>query len=83
MNTREKIMLDKAAARFTRAKAAVDGTAKAEARYQKAKRELDVLRRSLRSDKKPHVRPGDAVAFPEALRATTVNPREGEATDGD
>ena len=39
----------KAAARFTRVKQEHDGTVKAEARYQKAKRDLDRARKAARA----------------------------------
>lgn len=71
MTTKDAIRLREAEARFTRAKAGVDGTELAEVRYQKAKRELAGLRRGLRSGTKPYVKPGDATAFPRSLQANT------------
>jgi hypothetical protein len=78
MNTTDKIALKKAKIKFTRAKAAVveDPTSRREAAYQKAKKELAVLRISLRGHT-PHSKAGDAVATPTSLSVKAKDPRKG------
>ena len=73
MNTTDAIELKKAEAKFTRSKEAVDGSAKKEAAYQKAKRSLAQLRISLRGHT-PHNTEGDATAKPSTLKAKAKKP---------
>ena len=76
MNTTEAIALKKAEAKFTRTKNAIDGSAAKEKAYQKAKHELDVLRRSLRTGRTPHGKSGDAVATPTTLKVKATDPKK-------
>jgi hypothetical protein len=76
VNSTEAIALKTAESRFTRAKAAVDGTDENERRYQDAKKELSVLRISSRG-RTPHVKPRDAVASVTSLRATATSQASG------
>lgn len=71
MKTQDKIRLREAEARFTRAVEALDDSEDSVARYRETKRDLSLLRRQLRNTKKSYVKPGDAVAFPKALQAST------------
>jgi hypothetical protein len=54
------IKLAEAQAKFTKAKAAVDGTPKAEAAYQKAKKELALARQAYAVTRGTHTTGGDA-----------------------
>ena len=64
--TQTDLTLKKANAKFTRAKAAVDGTPGKEKAYQKAKRELVAARRAAKEQRYRDL-PGDATATPEPL----------------
>lgn len=61
------IQLRQAEAKFTRSKAALDGTAKTEAAYQKAKKNLSDIRREWRRQGRPRPKPGDANAAAKTL----------------
>ncbi len=78
MNTEAAIALRKAEAKFTRAKNAVDGSKKREATYQKAKKELAMLRIQLRGHV-PYVKPGDARATPKTLTVKATDPKKGSS----
>ena len=54
------IRLNEASRKYTRCKGAVDGTPKAEAAYQKAKKELAMARQAHKESQHVSVREGDA-----------------------
>ena len=64
------IRLREANARFTKAKAAVDGTPGRESAYQKAKKQLALVRQEHAEQRHVPSRPGDAQVKIEAVAAT-------------
>ena len=69
------IVLAQASAKFTKAKAAVDGTAKAEAAYRKAKSELAFARQAHAETRTVPARPGDGQVRLKSVAAKAGNPK--------
>ena len=61
--------LKKANAKYTKAKAAVDGTAAKDKAYQKAKKELAFARQTHAEQRNPGAKPGDAKVTVTAVAA--------------
>ena len=72
-----EIRLKEASARYTKAKANVDGTAKTEAAYQKAKKQLAVTRQAYAETRHVPTRAGDGKVTLKAVAAKAKPGKKG------
>jgi hypothetical protein len=69
------IKLKQAEAKFTKAKAALDGTPAKEKAYQKAKQSLAAARQAWRQQGRPRPQEGDSTATLTSLKAQAQDPK--------